>query len=135
VKALIDTNVVLDTLANREPYSKQSDVIFDLIAKENITGYIITSSVTDVYYLLRKTLSDTDSRIKIEDLLNLLEVIEVKKADCYTALRSSIKDYEDALIFVCADREELDFIVTRDEKFLNYQKVISPSKFLERMEL
>ena len=129
MKVLVDTNVILDTLAIREPYSKQSDIIFDLIAKEDITGYMITSSVTDVYYVLRKTLSDAESRSKIEGLLDLIQIIEVTKADCLTALKSSMQDYEDALIFVCANREELDFIITRDNNFLNYQKAISPIKF------
>ena len=135
MKILVDTNVIIDTLAIREPFNKQSDIIFDLIVDEHIEGYMITSSVTDVYYLLRRTsLSDTDCRSKIDGLLNIMQIIEVTKADCLNALKSPIKDYEDALIFICADRENLDFIVTRDDKFLNYKKTISPSKFLESIE-
>jgi predicted nucleic acid-binding protein len=129
---LVDTNVILDTLAIREPYNEHSDMIFDLIANEKIIGYMTTSSITDVYYVLRKTLNDADSRNKIEALLNLFQIIEVTKTDCLTALKSPIRDYEDALIFVCADREELDCIITRDDNFLNYQKAIAPKTFLEK---
>jgi len=134
MKILVDTNVILDTLAAREPYNKQSDVIFELIVKEHIEGYMLTSSVTDVYYLLSKMYNDTNARNKIGGLLEIVQVIEVTKADCLTALKSPIPDYEDALIFVCADRAGLDYIVTRDKEFLNYPKAISPGSFLERAE-
>ena len=48
INALIDTNVVLDSLANRVPFNKESDAIFDLIIEGKINGYITASSVTDL---------------------------------------------------------------------------------------
>ena len=48
MKVLLDTNVILDTFLVREPYDKHSDVIFDLIGGDKITGYINTSSITDI---------------------------------------------------------------------------------------
>ena len=40
MKILVDTNVILDSLATREPYNKSADDIFDLIAKNNVRGYL-----------------------------------------------------------------------------------------------
>jgi len=42
-------------------------------------------------------------------------------------------DFEDALVAVCADKENLNFIVTRDEEFLKLPKAISPSEFLKKV--
>jgi len=54
MKILLDTNVILDSLASRKPHDKNADDIFDLIAKNHIEGYLNTSSVTDIYYILKK---------------------------------------------------------------------------------
>ena len=132
MKILVDTNVILDTFLTREPYNQYSDLIFDLIGDNSITGYINTSSITDIYYVLRKKFNDTDSREKIRTLLNLLRAIEVTKADCFAALDSPMPDFEDALVAICADKEDLDFIVTRDVEFLKLPKAISPSDFLAK---
>jgi len=86
MKILIDTNVILDSLASRKPHNKNADDIFDLIAKNHVEAYLNTSSVTDIYYILRKTLGDT-----------------------------ALPDFEDALVVVCAEKVNLDYIVTRDE--------------------
>ena len=68
---LLDTNVILDTFLGREPHNNHSDAIFELIADNKIFGYVSTSSITDIYYVLRKKFSDMDSREKIRTLLIL----------------------------------------------------------------
>ena len=133
MKILVDTNVILDSLATREPYNKSADVIFDLIAKNHVKGYLNTSSVTDIYYILRKVLGDTASRNEIRKILYVLQAIEVTKSDCQTALDSPISDFEDALIVVCADKVNLDYIVTRDDELLKLPNVISPNEFLSKI--
>jgi predicted nucleic acid-binding protein len=134
MKILVDTNVIIDNLTLREPYAGDAKTIFSMIAKKRITGYVNTSSVTDIYYIIRKTYSDTDSREKIRTLLNLLRAIEVTRVDCFTALDSPMPDFEDALVSVCADKEDLDFIVTRDVEFLKIPKAILPSEFLGKFK-
>jgi len=133
MKILVDTNVILDSLAAREPYTKNADVIFDLIAKNHVEGYLSTSSVTDIYYILRKVLGDTASRKEIRKILYILQAIEVTKSDCQTALDSPISDFEDALIIVCADKVNLDYIVTRDDELLKLPNVVSPNEFLSKI--
>ena len=134
MKILLDSNIVIDSLAMRTPHNKNSDAIFTLIINKDITGYINTSSVTDIYYVIRKTFNDTDSRQKIRELLKLLEAIEVTKGDCYAALDSLIPDFEDAVVAVCADKVNIDYIVTRDEEFLKIPNAISPGDFLKKFD-
>ena len=134
MKILLDTNVIVDNIAVREPYNKTANAIFNLIIEERIIGYVNTSSITDIYYIIRKTFNDSDSREKIRTLLNLIQAIDVTKADCIAALDSPMADFEDALVAVCADKENLDFIVTRDEDFLKLPKAISPSEFLKKIK-
>ena len=39
MKILLDTNVVLDKLAAREPFKDNADRIFNLIGRNELTGY------------------------------------------------------------------------------------------------
>ena len=133
MKILLDTNIILDSLASRPPYNEHADVIFELVAKNRIEGYLNTSSVTDIYYILRKTLNDTDCRNEIRKTLYILQAIEVTKSDCETALDSPIIDFEDALVVVCADKVNLDYIVTRDVELLKLPNAISPTEFLGKV--
>jgi len=52
--------------------------------------------------------------------------------DCRKALDFPLDDYEDALLAVCGNRTEVDYIVTRDEEFLRQAKipVIAPADFV-----
>jgi len=133
MKILIDTNVILDSLASRTPHDKNADDIFDLIAKNHVEGYLNTSSVTDIYYILKKTLGDTASRNEVKKILYVLQAIEITKSDCQTALDSRLPDFEDALVVVCADKVNLDYIVTRDEGLLVLPNAVSPIDFLSKI--
>ena len=128
---LLDTNVILDTFMGREPHNNHSDEIFELIADNKVFGYVNTSSVTDIYYVLRKKFSNVDSKEKIKTLLTLFDTIDVSKTDLLTALNLPIMDFEDALVSACADKADMDFIVTRDTEFLKNEKTIAPNEFLQ----
>ena len=58
IKALIDTNVVLDALAGREPFRAEAERIFMLAAEEKFQAFVTANSITDVYYLVRKNTSE-----------------------------------------------------------------------------
>ena len=133
MKVLLDTNIILDTLLLREPHNKYSDKIFDLIGSNVITAYVNTSSITDIYFIARKKLSDAETREKIRQILTAFQAIEVTKDDCMKALKSLMPDFEDALVTVCAEKVNIDYIVTRDDEFLKMPKAIAPDKFLEKI--
>lgn len=134
IKALIDTNIVLDALASREPFRGDAEKIFMLAAEEKFQGFVTASSITDIYYLARKNVSEAAAREAIRNLLHLFTVVDISGKDCEAALDSSIGDYEDALVRVCAEKAGVNFIVTRDEDFLKAQasaRLVLPLEFLE----
>jgi len=65
--------------------------------------------------------------------LYVLQAIEITKYDCQTALDSPLPDFEDALVVVCAEKVNLDYIVTRDEELLVLPNAISPIEFLSKI--
>jgi predicted nucleic acid-binding protein len=134
IKALIDTNVVLDALAAREPFRADAERIFMMAAEEKFQGFVTASSITDIYYLVRKNTSEAVAREALRNLLRVFAVVDISGKDCENALESAIDDYEDALAAVCASKIDADCIITRDEDFLRKQPsipVVAPAEFLK----
>jgi len=136
MKALLDTNVVLDAIAKREPFYINAQKIINLILDNKFEGCVTANSITDIYYIARKHLSKNDLYLAMRSLFKVFDIIDVFGADCRKAFDFPIDDYEDALIAVCGNRAAVDYIVTRDEEFLQQAKipVIAPSNFIKLFE-
>ena len=134
IKALIDTNVVLDALAAREPFRAEAERIFMLAAEEKCQVFVTANSITDIYYLVRKNVSETIARETLRNVLLVFAIVDISGKDCEDALESPIDDYEDALVAVCAYKVGVDYIITRDEGFWQSQPpvpIVTPAGFLK----
>lgn len=137
MKILIDTNIVIDALTSREPWSKSAEKIFIMAANNIVDMYITASAATDIYYLIRKYLHSTETARQImEKLYSLAGILEVKGEDLIDALASPITDYEDAVVEQVARRSGMECIVTRNQK--DYEagitKIFLPEDFIRFME-
>lgn len=137
MKILVDTNVIIDALTSREPWNKSAEKIFIMAANHSMDMYITASSATDIYYLVRKYLHNTELAKQIMGkLYSLTGILEVTGVDCVDALASPISDYEDAVVERVAIRADVDYIITRNIK--DYQhgsvKIILPDDFVVLME-
>ncbi len=124
MKILVDTNIIIDTLTGREPFRESAEQIFILAANQIEDMYITASSATDIYYLVRKHLHNTEqSKNTMSKLYQLFGILDVTANDCQDALLLDMKDYEDAVISCCAKRNQMDYIVTRNIKDYEHSKV------------
>jgi len=133
MKALIDTNVILDALMTREPWAASAQEILRTVAMDKFIGFITASQTTDIFYLLRRHGADeVTSKKIIKKLTASVKVSDVLPADVGNALDSDMPDYEDGLLAYCAKRQKTDFIVTRNKKDFVKSPVpaISPDEFL-----
>ena len=135
MKILIDTNVLIDYVTSREPYTKTANAIMNQCINEQIEGYIAIHSILNMFYILRKVMTDTSERKKqLEDLTEFLDMVEIDSAMMLRALHNEeFTDFEDCIQSECAVKVQADYIVTRNEKdFIHSKvKVISPEKFLD----
>lgn len=137
MKILVDTNVIIDALTSREPWNENAEKIFIMAANNIVEMNITASSATDIYYLVRKYMHNTETAKQIMGkLYSLAGILDVTEADCIEALASPISDYEDAVIEQVARRTRIDYIVTRNQK--DYKegiiKVMLPNEFIKFME-
>jgi len=133
MKILIDTNIILDALMNREPWAKAAQDIMLAVANEKVVGCITASTFTDIYYLLRKHLQDKEqTKRTLLGLLSVISVLDVNGKDCEEAFGLPMPDYEDALLAHCAKRHMVDNIITRNVKHFNGSpvKAVRPEDFL-----
>ena len=137
MKAIIDTCIILDALQNRAPFEAKAQTIFILAANEQFIGCITAKALLDIYYLTHKlTHSDKETRLILNKLSSLFEIIDTTGSDCLHALPSVVSDYEDAVMTETAKRIEADCIVTRNENDYKASgiNIYSPTEFIEKLQ-
>ena len=134
MKLLIDTNVIIDYLADRASFAEHSEKIIELCADGEVKGFLSASSVTDIYYILRKTLGKQKAREGLRALLDAVNIADVGRKDLLGAMELEMADFEDALVSVCAKRNKAAYIVTRNVKDFSGSSVeaITPKDLLKR---
>lgn len=138
IKVLIDSDVILDLLPDREPFGEQSERVFESLTTEHIQGYVTVAALLNIYYIARKTLGRNAALDCVRRLLETdgLEVFAVDKRHVRIALNSAMTDFEDAVQAAVAEISELDFIVTRDKRDFRLSSVpgVLPEEFFENLE-
>lgn len=117
MRLMIDTNVVLDYIFEREGFYDDSEELFISVAQDEFEGVVSTKSIADIYYIAkRKTGDEALVRDIIRKLMKLFLVVELSQVDCLKALHMEGPDYEDNLIISTAERIKADVILTRNTK-------------------
>ena len=132
MKIVIDTNVVVDVLARREPFFEQSEAVVRFVATGGAEGAITANTVTDLYYLLSKHMAKEAAKTALRALMDMLSVVAVTENECLAALNLPMSDYEDALMACCAKSWAADVIITRDMRHFTHSpvKAMAPADFL-----
>lgn len=132
MKLLLDTNVLLDCLAERKPFFNDVFQIRIAALFGDVELWASIQSFTDIEYILRGSAPMSEIRSTIKESLDLLSICSPAPSDLKTGLESDWPDLEDFLISKAAERIKADFIITRDAKgFVNSSvKALSPSEFL-----
>jgi predicted nucleic acid-binding protein len=116
-KIFLDTNIIVDLIADRKPFSRYSIEIFKKAEDKKIKLFTSSHSIATTHYLLRKYLEEKTLREVLYNLLDYVTVIAVDTDVLKKGLRSKHKDFEDSIQILCASSvEKIDCIVTRNIK-------------------
>ena len=137
MRALLDTNVIVDVLQRREPWFSDGKKIFYAIANKQIIGCITAKEAADIHYFSRKQFTgqknvDAKARQVMTKLYALFELIDTLAIDCQNAIAIENNDYEDAIMIESATRAGLDCIITRNPDHFKTAaiSVYSPAEFV-----
>ena len=133
-KIFIDANVLLDLSLKRKGYM-EAEQLFIEISKGKFTGYISSSVLHIVFYILSKELSLDVTKNILLNFLEELKVIDLDKEVAVNAINSKIKDTEDALQYYAALHHNLDFFISNDKQLKKESipnlPVINTSEFIK----
>ena len=136
ITVLIDTNIFIDVLQDRIPFTDNSQAVIGLVTQKKVKGAVAAHSITNLWYILRKTHSDEERRNYLLSLFELFDVVSIDKNRLVAALENSnFKDFEDCLQDECACAINADYIITRNAKDFECSmvKVLTPEEFLENL--
>lgn len=136
MKWLLDVNVVLDVLTERQPWVDHSAEILARVERGEATGYLAAHTVTTLYYLLSTHRGRDVAREHTGLLLRLFDIVAVDQDRLLQALDLHLPDFEDAVQAACAEKQGVDVLVTRNERDFEGLglEVLSPVALLSRLD-
>ncbi len=136
MKTLFDTNVILDVLFDREPFSSDASYLLSKVEQSEIIGFICATTITTIHYLATKALGPKAAIQHIQTLLSLFEIAPVNRLVLENALSLKFKDFEDAVLHESACHAGAKYIVTRN--IFDFKKtklpVFDPAGFVNALE-
>jgi predicted nucleic acid-binding protein len=111
---LIDLNLILDVLQQREPFYLLSARVLAAAETGLIEGYVAAHTLTTLFYLIAKDQSPETARVSLTELLQFLAVAAVDQDTIEQALTLPYKDFEDAVQMTSAVQVGAKYLVTRD---------------------
>ena len=114
-QVLFDSDVLLDILAQRQPFVVASAQALNTVMKKQVQGFVSGHAVTNIFYILRRQIGSEAARKLIENLLQHIQIASVTNQLIHQALQSPIKDFEDAVTSAAAMSAGLEIIVTRNK--------------------
>lgn len=132
----LDTNVIVDLLADRKPFSAHAIALFRLSETGKVRLYGSTHSFATVHYLMKKLVEEKRLRGLMTDLLDFVTLVPVTEDAVRQALRSSFPDFEDALqIKTAGQMTAIDLIVTRNLKHFKESsiQVLAPEMAVQQI--
>jgi len=125
-RVFLDTNIIVDLIADRKPFSKYSIEIFKRAEDKKIKLYTSSHSIATTHYLLKKYLEEKLLREVLQNLLDYISVISVDIDVIKKGLRSKTRDFEDSIQILCAAKiEKIDCIVTRNIKDFRDSEILA----------
>ncbi|MFT6802714.1 MAG: putative nucleic acid-binding protein [Salibacteraceae bacterium] len=134
-RLLIDTNIVLDLLANREAFYTEAATLFSMGDTGLLTLTVSSLTFANTNYILSKIKSAKEARIILRKFKVLVETLSLDDKITELAL-SDLKfpDFEDGLEYYSAIENQVDIIITRNKKDFKNSKipVMTAKEYLAR---
>jgi len=134
VRVLVDTNVVLDLLLDRQPFANDAARIFAMVERAEVEGFLCVTTLTTVDYLLSQSLSEPAVRTAVRRLLSLFGIAAVNRIVLDAAAAGPMRDFEDAVLAESASHVGAERIITRNTPDFAESPVVAldPPEFLSQ---
>lgn len=133
MKVFIDTNVLIDFMAVRQPFYQAASALFTLADMKNLQLAYSSLSVANSFFILRKNYSSSQLAEAFEKQKEVAEICGISSNDTYAALSARWSDGEDSIQYQSALSANCDYIVTRNPQDFTGSMipVMTPEDFLD----
>ena len=114
ISALVDLNVILDVLAQRQPHYLSSALVWAAVETGVVKGYVAAHSITTLFYLMARHLDRDQAIMAVQKLLTIFEVAAVDRPVIERALSLGWPDFEDAVQMAAASQTKTTYLITRN---------------------
>ena len=132
IKAFIDSDVILDLLAKREPHYIHAAKLFTLIDRREIRAYTSPLVFANLHYLLKKLTSNSSALKSLRKLKTFVDISQIDERIIEQSLNSEFSDFEDAIQYFTAVNNGISLILTRNKTDYKKSKITisTPGEFL-----
>jgi predicted nucleic acid-binding protein len=117
---LLDTNILIDYLAVRQPFYPDARKLMILGAVGEVGLWLSASQVSDAVYVLSdggQKSAAHEAQARLRQCRQFIHICALAESDIDAALGLGWSDFEDACVSVCAKKLNADYIITRDGDF------------------
>lgn len=136
MRVFVDTNVLIDVIAKRQPFYADSAKIWTLAEQGRITGVVSAISFNNIYYIVRRLENSKTARRALQLLRDTFEAAACDQAVLNQAIDAKFKDFEDAVQYVSAIRASAECLVSRNPSDFPAAQgcpVLTPAEFLSTL--
>jgi len=136
MKVLFDTNIILDVLLDRKPFSEHASFLMSKVERSEINGFLCATTMTTIHYLLSKYLDKKKAIVSITSIMTLFEIASVNQLVIENALKSKFSDFEYSVLHESARHAGAEYIITRNIKDFKKSKIpaYTATEFLSMLE-
>ncbi|MDP3580340.1 MAG: PIN domain-containing protein [Ignavibacteria bacterium] len=135
IKLFIDSDIILDLLAEREPHYIHAARLFTLIDQNEIIAYTSPLIFANLHYLLKKQTTNLLALKSLRKLKTLINILPIDERVIEQALNSEFNDFEDAIQYFTAVNNGITLIITRNK--IDYKRskidVLTAEEFLKSL--
>ena len=134
MRILLDTNILMDYLTEREPFFPAAYKIISGCKNKRYDGIVAAHAIVDMFFILRKHFTNAERRQMLLAFFEILTIEAIDEEKLRLALKNEpFTDFEDCLQVECAKTAQVDYIITRNEKdyALSEVPILSPEQFTE----
>jgi predicted nucleic acid-binding protein len=116
-RVLLDTNIIIDLLAKREPFDQDARKLFSFADKEKIILYTSALSIANLSYVLLRKMKPEETKQILRKLRLLVGILSLDEKIINLVLNDNeFNDFEDGLQYYSALENKIEIIVTRNLK-------------------
>ena len=135
MKVFVDTNTLLDVLAQRKPLYKAPAAVWSMAESGRLQAFVSAISFNNIYYVVRKVENKTKADKALCLMRDVFTSVPPDPQILNQAIDSEMNDFEDAIQYFSALHAQVNYLITRNPDDFPKQPIpiVSPEEFLAVM--